>query len=156
MRQLFGQDQKRLEDGTYKNWENVTPKNRDGVLATILFCDAIMRALHIDSKEAYKHEKKAIELARKVMVNPNMKSKYKMAERLFIIQPLMRSESLDDINLALELVTAEIETAKARDLSWSGVAKNAANRNMAKENQKVRKKFIQMLEQGERFRDMVE
>ena len=72
-----------------------------------------MRTLHINSKEAWKHEAKAIELAKKVMTDENLKKQYKTAERLFIIQPLMRSERLEDCNLAADLLQTEVNVAIA-------------------------------------------
>ena len=81
IRQLFTQDQIRFEAGKYSKWEN----DRDGILALILLCDPIMRALYPNNKEAYKHEAKAITLAKKVMKDKRTKSQYKTAERLFLI-----------------------------------------------------------------------
>lgn len=123
MRQLFTQDDVRFEAGNYTQWE----EDRDGILATILLCDPIMRSLHNNMAAAYKHEEKAIELARKVMTDESLKGQYLTAERLFIIQPLMRSETLENVTLAIDLIQEEISLAKELG------------------NRSLQKRFVQML-----------
>ena len=72
------------------------------------------------------------------MDDEELKSQFKTVERIFIILPLMRCEDLEKIQRSLELINDEVELAKEAD------------------NQKLQKRFIQMMQMAEETRDMVE
>ena len=52
IQELFMQDAAPLYDGKYDDWVD----DRDGILATILLCDVIMRELYPGQKKAWQHE----------------------------------------------------------------------------------------------------
>ena len=69
----------------------------------------MVKTLLNDSKEVFKYADKASKVARRIMTAPPLKLKYKAVERLFIIYPLIQSENLNNVKIALTAIEKELE-----------------------------------------------
>lgn len=128
MRALFQQDLDNLNNGKYEEWQ----RHKDGRLALVILANCINRALNPGSEETYRHDVLASSLAKAVLESPIQRKSYKAVERLFIIFPLVQSEEISNLELALETITDEIEYAykignKELEKKWNQLNEQAEN-----------------------------
>ena len=60
----------------------------------------------------YKYDSLTCEVARTALEDDERRAKYKRAERLFLLMPLVQSENLDDSNFATQMIVQEREDAE--------------------------------------------
>lgn len=70
---------------------------------------------HRNTRDQFKYDHIALRVCKKAIKDPVEFSKYRLIEKLFIVFPLMHSESIEDSNLLVDYITEFIQYSKQRD-----------------------------------------
>ena len=91
--------------------------DRDGKLATIILCDQFSRNIYRGLAEAFSFDHVSLKLTRSILSHIEEFKEYKNFERLFIIMPLMHSESLEDCQLCVDIIQKMSDELKDKGLN---------------------------------------
>jgi uncharacterized protein (DUF924 family) len=83
--------------------------NKDGILATIILCDQFSRNIYRGMAEAFSFDHISLSLTKSIISRYEDFRDYRNFEKLFIIMPLMHSESMEDCQLCVDIIQEIIE-----------------------------------------------
>lgn len=84
-----------------------------GKLATIILCDQFSRNIYRGQAGAFSFDHISLKLAKRIInQNINMFNSYALFEKLFIITPLMHSESEEDCQLCADVMQQMIDSLR--------------------------------------------
>ena len=90
--ELFYQDLIDMGQGKLNHWQ----EDPMGKIATIILCDQFSRNCFKGRAEAFSFDHISLKISKLIVENVPYFKSYKLFEQLFILMPLMHSESLDD------------------------------------------------------------
>ena len=113
----FGADLENFRAGKYNLWKN----DRDGLLATNILLDQFSRNIHRGKAQAFENDPTVFKLCNELLDN-NYKaySEYAIFERLFLILPLMHSETKKNTERAIIEIEKLVADCKAIELDEYG------------------------------------
>jgi len=97
---MFRQDLIDIGHGKVRHWMGT----RDGILATIILCDQFSRNIFKGRAEAFSFDHISLGLTKSIISRYEEFKDYKNFEKLFIIMPLMHSESVEDCQLCVDII----------------------------------------------------
>ena len=102
---LFKKDLVDVGHGNVRHWLN----DRDGRLATIILCDQFSRNIYRGMAEAFSFDHISLKISKHLIGHKEEFRTYKNFEKLFIIMPLMHSESVEDCQLCIDILQKMID-----------------------------------------------
>lgn len=105
-----------LGHNTVRHWMG----DKEGKLATIILCDQFSRNIYRGLAEAFSFDHISLALTKSIISRYEEFKAYQNFEKLFIIMPLMHSESVEDCQLCVDIIQEIIDELLAnqmRDLS---------------------------------------
>mmetsp|Transcript_19403 Transcript_19403/g.33006 ORF Transcript_19403/g.33006 Transcript_19403/m.33006 type:complete len:131 (+) Transcript_19403:164-556(+) len=108
----FKADIESVPSGALDSWK----EDHYGRLALILLCDQFSRNCYRGSPDAFKFDEHSLAISQSTVASPELFSKYKHHEKIFITMPLMHSENLANQDLLMSIWEAMIADLTQRGL----------------------------------------
>ena len=108
IKSLFSDVLKQAERGVLESWSNT----QDGFVSYIILLDQFSRQIYRNSHKAYSNDTRAINFVRKHL--PRYIKTLSVIELLFVLMPFQHSESLEDQEEGMELLTHLIRTRRKK------------------------------------------
>lgn len=108
IKMLFSDVLKQAEKGVLESWSNI----QEGFVSYIILLDQFSRQIYRNSHKAYSNDARAINFVRKHL--PRYIKTLSAIELLFVLMPFQHSESLQDQEEGIELLTHLIKTRRKK------------------------------------------
>jgi uncharacterized protein (DUF924 family) len=109
-------------------------RHERGLLALLVLVDQLPRNMYRDTKEMYRHDERAAELAQRAIARHASDAELTLTERMFLYVPLLHAEDLDSQRQGLSLFESLRRDAAMRSPhndSFYAMAEDFARRHLA-------------------------